>query len=283
MRKLILPLLLASALVPAAAFAQDSESQSDRGRQGAERSDRTERSDDRGVRTERADRPVRMDRAQRMQRTERAQRPDRVESAQPAEQSAQADNSDRQMRVRRVERQADGARTERNRGDRRPTLVDGFRAAARDEEQRRDVQTSDDRRDRTRDVSRDGSNDRTRWADHVREGGDRWSGDRGRRDRWSSDWRRDRRYDWRNHRSRYGSLYRLGRYYDPFGWGYRRFSIGFSLRPSYYSSNYWLNDTWSYRLPPAYGPYRWVRYYDDALLVNIYSGHVVDVIHNFFW
>jgi len=26
-----------------------------------------------------------------------------------------------------------------------------------------------------------------------------------------------------------------------------------------------------------------VRYYDDALLVNIYDGQVVDVIHNFFW
>ena len=32
-----------------------------------------------------------------------------------------------------------------------------------------------------------------------------------------------------------------------------------------------------------YGPYRWVRYYDDAVLVDIYSGEVVDVINNFFW
>ena len=51
----------------------------------------------------------------------------------------------------------------------------------------------------------------------------------------------------------------------------------------YYGSSYWLNDPWQYRLPPAYGPYRWVRYWDDALLVNIYTGEVVDVIHNFFW
>jgi hypothetical protein len=91
-------------------------------------------------------------------------------------------------------------------------------------------------------------------------------------DRWSGDWRNDHRYDWRSYRSRYRSLFRLGRYYyDPFGWGYRRFSIGFNLWPSYYGSNYWLNDPWQYRLPPAYGPYRWVRYYDDALLVNIYT------------
>lgn len=280
MRRFLLPLLLASALVPATAIAQDSDSQSDQGGERAARSDRGGRSGDRGVRMERTDRPVRMERAQPMQR---AQRPDRVESAPSAELPAQGRDSSRRVRVQRAERHADGARTERNLGDRRPTLVDGFRAVAREEEQRRDIGTSDERRDGTRDGRRDGGNDRTRWADHVRESGDRWSGDHGRRDRWSSDWRRDRRYDWRHHRSRYGSLYRLGRYYDPFGWGYRRFSIGYSLRPSYYSSNYWLNDPWSYRLPPAYGPYRWVRYYDDALLVNIYSGQVVDVIHNFFW
>ena len=101
--------------------------------------------------------------------------------------------------------------------------------------------------------------------------------------RWSGDWRRDHRYDWRTHRNRHRTLFRLGRYYDPYGWGYRRFSIGFSLGSSYYGSNYWLDDPWMYRLPPAYGPYRWVRYYDDALLVNIYNGRVVDVIHNFFW
>ena len=53
--------------------------------------------------------------------------------------------------------------------------------------------------------------------------------------------------------------------------------------PSYYDQSFWLNDPWQYRLPPAYGPYRWVRYWDDALLVNIYTGQVEDVLHNFFW
>ena len=104
----------------------------------------------------------------------------------------------------------------------------------------------------------------------------------GRRD-WSRDWRRDNRYDWSGYRNSHRSIYRLGRYYDPYGWGYRRFAVGYSLRPYYYRSRYWLDDPWMYRLPPAYGPYRWVRYYDDALLVDIHSGFVVDVIHNFFW
>ena len=101
--------------------------------------------------------------------------------------------------------------------------------------------------------------------------------------RWTGDWRRDNRYDWRRHRDRNRSRFHFGFYYDPFGWSYRRYNIGWRLWPSYYGQDYWLNDPWQYRLPPAYGPYRWVRYYDDALLVNIYTGTVVDVIHNFFW
>lgn len=103
------------------------------------------------------------------------------------------------------------------------------------------------------------------------------------RRQWSNHWRSDRSYDWRRYRDRNRSIFRLGNYWDPYGSRYRRFSIGFSLFPSYYSQSYWLSDPWQYRLPPAYGPYRWVRYYDDALLVNIYTGQVVDVLHNFFW
>jgi hypothetical protein len=127
--------------------------------------------------------------------------------------------------------------------------------------------------DRTRDGQATATNTRT-WRNGNRDDHTR---------RWTSNWRNDHRYNWRNHRNRYSSNYHLGRYYDPFGYGYRRFSIGFNLYPSYYGSNYWLNDPWQYRLPPAYGPYRWVRYYNDALLVDIYSGEVVDVIYGFFW
>lgn len=101
--------------------------------------------------------------------------------------------------------------------------------------------------------------------------------------RWRNDWRRDRRYDWRSYRSRHNSLFRIGFYYDPFGYNYRRFGYGHQLYPAYYGSRYWLSDPFMYRLPPAWGPYRWVRYWDDALLVDTRSGMVVDVIYDFFW
>jgi Ni/Co efflux regulator RcnB len=53
--------------------------------------------------------------------------------------------------------------------------------------------------------------------------------------------------------------------------------------PSYYRSSYWLSDPWRYRLPYAPPGYRWIRYYDDLVLVDTWDGRVVDVIYDFFW
>lgn len=101
--------------------------------------------------------------------------------------------------------------------------------------------------------------------------------------RWRDNWRRDHRHDWRRHRDRHRSLFRFGYYYDPFGYHYRRFGPGYTIWPTYYSHRYWLNDPWQYRLPYVGGSYRWVRYWDDALLVDLRTGRVVDVIYDFFW
>lgn len=166
-------------------------------------------------------------------------------------------------------------------------------------EDRRDWRTErredgrDFRRDRRED-QRDWRNDRNdrRWTGNDRRwtGNDnRWDGNDRRWDRgdnrWNRDWRNDRRYDWQRYRSQYRHIYRPGRYHTPYGWnyGYRRYSIGIYLDSLLFGSSYWLNDPWQYRLPPAHGPYRWVRYYDDVLLIDIRSGYVVDVIHDFFY
>lgn len=111
--------------------------------------------------------------------------------------------------------------------------------------------------------------------------GERWREQR----RWSNNWRNDRRYDWRWYRDRNRSAYRLPSYYAPYGWnyGYRRFSIGIFLNSILFSNQYWIDDPWDYRLPPSYGTLRWIRYYDDALLVDIRDGYVVDVIYDMFW
>lgn len=100
---------------------------------------------------------------------------------------------------------------------------------------------------------------------------------------WSTNWRNNQRYDWSDWRRRNRSVYHQHSYHDPFGWAYQAFSIGWRLWPNYYGSSYWINDPGMYRLPPAPPGTRWIRYYNDALLVDMWSGEVVDVIHNFFW
>ena len=250
MRKFFIPLLMASVIMPAAAYARPDRDQSDEPKKEQSSDNRPQRAEranhsDRSGQVERSERPVRLERIERAQGEPRIDR-QRVQQVQQVQE---------EQRVRRI-RRSDG------------NMMDGIREVTRERHDRDNVEVR---------PGTDGSF--TAIPSRTVERHDRTSD----RHRWSGDWRRDHRYDWRNYRDRHRTLFRLGRYYDPYGWGYRRFSIGFSLGSSYYGSNYWLDDPWMYRLPPAYGPYRWVRYYDDALLVNIYTGQVVDVLYSFFW
>lgn len=112
----------------------------------------------------------------------------------------------------------------------------------------------------------------------------RWDGRRDWRRDWNRGWRGDRRYDWASWRYRNRNVFRLGSYYSPYrNHRYSRFNIGFYLDPGFYGRNYWIHDPWYYRLPPAPPGTQWIRYYDDVLLVDIYSGYVIDVIYDFFW
>ena len=159
----------------------------------------------------------------------------------------------------------------------------------RDRDGRADAPRPDWQRDRGRVPNQ--SWDRNRSWDSNR-GWDRNRGDPrrnswsvGRSDgRWDRDWRRYNRYNWQGWRDSHREVYRIGRYTPPYrSYAYRRVGIGVLLDGGYFGSRYWISDPWMYRLPPAYGPYRWVRYYDDALLVDTFSGEVVDVIYDFFW
>lgn len=142
---------------------------------------------------------------------------------------------------------------------------------------------------------RERDRDRNRWQDRDgRRDGGQWTGRDGRYDRddgrwrqggiaYRPDWRRDPRYDWQRYRDRNRSIFRIGVYIDPFGWGYRPVNIGYRLYPNYYSQQYWIGDPSYYSLPPVGWPYQWVRYYNDALLIDVRDGRVVDAIQSFFW
>lgn len=101
---------------------------------------------------------------------------------------------------------------------------------------------------------------------------------------WDTGWRSNRLYDWQRYRYQNRNIFSLGSYYAPYrGYSYSRFGIGYRMDPGFYSSRYWIVDPWQYRLPQPYPGTRWVRYYDDVLLVDVFTGEVVDVIYNFFW
>ncbi len=112
--------------------------------------------------------------------------------------------------------------------------------------------------------------------DGARTGGSRYSGN------WNRNWRNDNHYDWRRYRNSHRSVFSLGIYYDPFGYNYRPFGIGYRLTPAYFGEQYWI-DPAMYDLPFPPPGTQWIRYWNDALLVDMYSGEVVDVINNFFW
>ncbi|MFN0047394.1 MAG: RcnB family protein [Sphingorhabdus sp.] len=149
--------------------------------------------------------------------------------------------------------------------------------------QERSRERSDDnRRYRGGERHNGGGGNNRHWNNDDDDRGDRWN--HGQNYKWKQAWRNDNRYNWRGHRDRYRNHYNPGRYYSPYrGHSYRRFGIGINIGSGYYGSRYWISDPSYYRLPPAYGPYRWVRYYDDVLLIDLRSGRVVDAIHDFFW
>ena len=253
MRKLILSILMATVAVTPAM---------------AERSDRSDREEARSERQQSRENR-REAREERQVRTERAAR---VNVEAPARAEARADRRDvRQIREsRQVARQSnDGVR---NLGERQQVREDRRENRQLRQSQRATPAVLRNRVPVVSNVPRPGTQPPLT-AEHRRS-----------HSNWNTNWRHNDRYDWHNWRNRHRSLFRLGLYLDPFGWGYQRYSTGWRMWPNYYrTSSFWLNDPWQYRLPYAPAGTRWVRYYDDAILVDTWSGEVVDVIYNFFW
>jgi hypothetical protein len=261
MRKLIGAMLAVTALSPIAAQAQ-----AIRGDVGVE-AQREDRVDD-------GPRPSRRDDRTSEQRRDRG----------PADDRPDRGGSDRDIRPdappnRQWSGRPDAGRPDASRG---PDRTDGRdpRYGTRDGGQFAGRPGRDPRRPGIR-------NDRDDWT-HSRldRRDDRWTQSRFEdRSAWNRGWRGDDRYDWNRYREANRGAYRLPRYYAPNGWGggYRRFGIGVGLQRALWGQNYWISDPYAYRLPEAYGPYRWVRYYGDALLVDLRSGLVVDAVYGIFW
>ncbi len=294
--------LLAAASLPAAA--QERGERGGRERTGPRAEFRQERGPTRGL--ERA----RPDGGERRGWNERPSRGPETRAAPQAAPMAQAPDAARPARPARARGdQSDMWRSDRHRGEQRGERTwdragDGARrgpasgAAAPDRPEprwqgRRD---NDDRRD-LGDRGRDGRWDGDRGGrgpgarDNDRRGWDgRWSHqDRARWDRDDRD--RDRRRGDRPYWSqgRYPFSYSSPRRYRGPGWApppgfyFRTWSMGDYLPWGWYGASYRLNDWWSYGLPWPPPGYDWVRNGPDVLLVDRFTGRIVQVVRMLFW
>lgn len=87
---------------------------------------------------------------------------------------------------------------------------------------------------------------------------------------WERNWVAPQRFHWRA-------------YHYPSGWSYRRWSYGMILPLAFWSREYWIPGYWDFGLPnPPYG-YVWVRYGNDALLVAVTNGLILQAWYNLFY
>lgn len=89
------------------------------------------------------------------------------------------------------------------------------------------------------------------------------------------------RDDWRDWRRDHRDIYARGRWNAPFR--YQAFRPGVRIAPAYWGQRYFIADPWRYHLPPARAWQRWVRHYDDVLLIDTRRGVALDVYRGFFF
>jgi Ni/Co efflux regulator RcnB len=77
--------------------------------------------------------------------------------------------------------------------------------------------------------------------------------------------------------------YRLPAYRWPRGFSYRRFVFGDILPPLFIGPDYYIYDYAEYGLPYPPPGTVWVRYGPDALLVDRYSGEIIEVAYGVFY
>jgi hypothetical protein len=290
--------MAATAAMPVAAQAQESDTRAERTAARAERSEehyremgernqarserrqeaQTQRVERQQVRQERVEAPVQQQQQQQQsfarrgggggegQRTQNWSGGQRTQSW-----SGRQDNGQREAYRRQFEESR--AASQRSADQ---TIGGNYARQADRNQQRYEQRVRDDRRD-GRDWNRDGRNN-GQWS------GNRYSDRRDDRSSWNRGWRNDSRYDWQRYRYSNRDRFRLGSYYSPYrNYSYNRLNIGFILDSLFYSNRYWLSDPFQYRLPAAPYGTQWVRYYDDVVLVDVYTGEVLDVIYDFFW
>ena len=84
------------------------------------------------------------------------------------------------------------------------------------------------------------------------------------------------------HNFRATRAYRIGPYHRPAGWVAHQWAYGQTLPRAYFAPEYILSDYWLFSLEAPPVGYEWVRDDGDALLVNISTGEILQVVYGAF-
>lgn len=85
-----------------------------------------------------------------------------------------------------------------------------------------------------------------------------------------------------NHNYKAARTYNIGAYNRPQGWADHRWAFGQVLPRAYWAPEYLIGDYWLFALEVPPGGYEWVRDDDDAILVNIDTGEILQVEYGVF-
>ena len=85
-----------------------------------------------------------------------------------------------------------------------------------------------------------------------------------------------------NHNFQAARNFHVGPYNRPRGWVAHRWAYGQILPRGYWSSQYLLADYWLFALETPPVGYEWVRDDDDAILVNVATGEILQVEYGVF-
>jgi Ni/Co efflux regulator RcnB len=77
--------------------------------------------------------------------------------------------------------------------------------------------------------------------------------------------------------------YRLGAYRAPYGYYVRDWGYGDFLPRGWYGDSYFLGDFLDFDLPYPPPGYEWVRVGGDAIMVDRFTGRIVQVVRGIFW
>jgi len=130
-----------------------------------------------------------------------------------------------------------------------------------------------DRHDNNRNNNWSGNNRH----DNDRHGNNNWNNNNNRHRSWQGNFNR------RNVTAQHHYRYRGGSWRWPSGYHYQRWTFGMTLPSIFWANNYWVSDYYDYGLGAPPPGTVWVRYGNDAILIDRYSGEILEVVYDQFY